>query len=126
MSVFLDNGREENVVKRRKKKNLSCENRFFFHIAEVNDVIIQPSFTAQAVITESKFDDNDSKIWALVAVFEAIGKEFHNGRGLKLVYFFAKGIEKGVFHDLAYLVRLLKIKDYRNKFVTRIRICQLQ
>ena len=85
----------------------------FYHIAEVNYVIIQPSFAGHAVVTEAKLDVSGRKIWALVTGIEAISKEFDAGRRLKEVNRLATGIDKGVIakelkiHDLAYLVRLL-------------------
>ena len=96
------------------------ENHFHFHVAEPLDLIVQPSYTVHAVITEPTFS-RGKPVWAVVTGYEALAKKDSTTvRGRRVTNNFCLDVRKDqmvqemrLYSELE-LLRRLKINDYRS------------
>ena len=88
-----------------------------YHIGEPGDIIVQPKFATHFVLT-ARADKDGKIIWDLVTGYEAIDLSVSD-RATVLFDRFAVHMTRGDIeqelrlHGLDYLVRLLKVRDYR-------------
>ena len=93
--------------------------RYFYHLAEPEDVIVQPSCAVHAVLTEAKRNRKNELVWSIVSGYEAIGTIFDADRGRHVINRLCYGFNKGLaakeirLHGLDYFLRLLLVRDYR-------------
>ena len=93
--------------------------RYFYHLAEPEDVIVQPSCAVHAVLTEEKRNRKNELIWSVVSGYEAIGTVFDADRGRHVINRLCIGFQKGLaakeirLHGVNYFLRLLLVRDYR-------------
>ena len=62
--------------------------RYFYHIAEPEDVIVQPSCAVHAVLTEPKRNKKNELVWSLVTGYEAMGTISRETCNQQVVYWF--------------------------------------
>ena len=92
--------------------------RYFYHIAEPEDVIVQPSCAVHAVLTEPKRNRKNELVWSLVSGYEAMRTIFNAERGRHVINRLCTGFNKGLaateirLHGLYYFLRLLLVRDY--------------
>ena len=69
---------------------------YFYHIAEPEDVIVQPSCAVHAVLTEPRYNRKGELLCSLVTGYEALGTVFVPELGRRVVNKLSTGIEKGL------------------------------
>ena len=89
-----------------------------YHIGKPHDVIIQPAFACHCVITEPILQDGEPT-WSLVTGYEGIDIEMPD-RGRLVFNSFALEMDRNriqfelnLYRDFGYVVRLLKVQEYR-------------
>ena len=70
--------------------------RYFYHLAEPEDVIVQPSCAVLAVLTEAKRNRKNELVWSIVAGYEAIETIFDADRGRHVINRLCIGFNKGL------------------------------
>ena len=109
MSDFL-NRQRENTMKRREQ--------LMYHLGQPGDVIVQPAFATDFVVTDETMTEDGELLLALVTGFEGLDNRVLN-RGVRLCDDFITGfgrclVKIEVTHlGFAYFLRLLKVRDCR-------------